>query len=49
MFVRNMLNDGRDEFLGCEDLEVFLVAPMGHGRPVEHLAGILDTGNPFSP
>jgi hypothetical protein len=27
---------------------VFLVTPMGHGRPVKDLAGILDIGNPGS-
>ena len=41
-----MLRDGGNELLGCEDLKVFLVAPMGHGRPVKDLAGILDRGDP---
>ena len=30
-----------------EDLEVFLVAPMGHGGAIEDLAGILDIGMIF--
>jgi hypothetical protein len=40
MLVINMLSDGGDEFLGCEDLDVFLVAPMGHGGAIEDLVGI---------
>jgi hypothetical protein len=44
-FVGNVLSDGGDEFLGRENLEVFLVTPMGHGRPVKNLAAILDIGN----
>ena len=45
MFVRNMLSNGGDEFLGRENLEVLFVAPMGHGRPVKDLAGILEVDN----
>lgn len=37
-----MLSDGSDEFLGGEDLEVFLVAAMGHGGAIEDFAGIFD-------
>ena len=44
MLVGNMLSDGGDEFLGREDLGVLLVASVGHGRPVEHFAGILEIG-----
>ena len=45
MLVRDMLSDGRDEFLRGKDLEVFPIAPVGHGRPVEDFAGVLQVGN----
>ncbi len=44
MLVRNMLSDGGDEFLGGKNLEVLLVAPMGHAGAIEELAGILEIG-----
>ena len=40
-----MLSDGGDEFRGSEDLEVFLVAPMSHGRPVKDFARVLQVGD----
>jgi len=43
-----MLSDGGDEFLGREDLEVLLVAPVGHGGAVEDFAAVLSIGNPGS-
>jgi hypothetical protein len=45
MLVRNRLGDGCDQLFGCEDLEVFLVAPMGHAGAIENLAGIFDSGD----
>jgi transcriptional regulator with PAS, ATPase and Fis domain len=43
-----VLSDGDDEFLGSFDLEIFLVAPMGHDGPIQHLATVLDIGDPRS-
>jgi hypothetical protein len=48
MFVRNMLSDGGNIFLGSEDLEIFLLAPIGHDGPIQHLAAVLDIGDPRS-
>ena len=45
MLVGNMLSDGGNEFIGREDLEVLFVASMGHGRPVEDFAGVLQVGD----
>lgn len=33
---------------GSEDLEIFLVAPMGHGGTIQHLASVDDISNPRS-
>jgi hypothetical protein len=41
MLVRNILSNGGDEFLGGEDLDVFLVAPLGYSGAIENLDGIL--------
>jgi hypothetical protein len=40
-----MLSDGGDEFLGGKDLEVLLVAPVGHAGAIDDRAGVLDSGN----
>jgi hypothetical protein len=45
MLVSNVLGDGEDEFLGVKDLEIFLVASMGHGGAIQHLAAVLDIGD----
>ena len=45
MLVRDMLSDGGDEFFGREDLEVLLVAPVGHTGAIEDRAGVLNIGN----
>lgn len=45
MHVGNALGDAGDEFLDSEDLEIFLVAPMGHGEVIQHLATVFDTSN----
>jgi len=45
MLVWNVLSDGGNEFLGGEDLEVFLVAPVSHRRPVKDLARVLQVGD----
>jgi hypothetical protein len=45
MFVGNTLSGAGDKFLGCEDFEISLITPMGHGRAVEDPAGILDIGD----
>jgi hypothetical protein len=41
MLGANMVSDGGEEFLGSEELEIFLVAPMGHGRSVEDSSAIV--------
>jgi hypothetical protein len=45
MLVRNMLSDLGDKFLSGRALEVYPVAPMGHGRPLEDYAGVLQVAD----
>jgi len=45
MLIGNVLGDGGDEFFSGEDFKILFVVPMGHGRAIEDLAGILDIGD----
>ncbi len=45
MLIWNMLSDGGDEFLGAENFKILFVAPMGHERAIEDLAGVLEVGD----